>query len=210
MSRVAALVSVVAMAAACNQVPSFGTSNPASQAAAPAVPVTVTCAPGQQALVKQMTMGGQTVSQVQCVADQTQTVAMRDSLTLDDQIQVAPVRRAAAKPRVVRQSLPPVVREEPAPVREARNEDDDDYYDRDRDREEPVVTRTSTRDDDDRQAEPVRKTRSGEKSAVIIAGSTAAGAGAGAIIGGKKGAIIGAVLGGVGGTIYDRKTRHGK
>jgi hypothetical protein len=53
-----------------------------------------------------------------------------------------------------------------------------------------------------------RKTRSGKDSALIIAGSTAAGAGVGAIIDGKKGALIGALIGGGAGTIYDRSTRH--
>lgn len=49
--------------------------------------------------------------------------------------------------------------------------------------------------------------RSWQKEAVIIGGSTAAGAGIGAIAGGKKGAAIGAISGGVAGLIYDMKTR---
>ena len=50
-------------------------------------------------------------------------------------------------------------------------------------------------------------TRSWQKEAIIIGGSTAAGAGIGAIAGGKKGAAIGAISGGVAGLIYDMKTR---
>src|SRR5262245_22701340 len=50
-------------------------------------------------------------------------------------------------------------------------------------------------------------TRSWQKEAVIIGGSTAAGAGIGAIAGGGKGAAIGAISGGVAGLIYDMKTR---
>ena len=50
-------------------------------------------------------------------------------------------------------------------------------------------------------------TRSWQKEAIIIGGSTAAGAGIGAIVGGKKGAAIGAISGGVAGLIYDMKTR---
>ena len=50
-------------------------------------------------------------------------------------------------------------------------------------------------------------TRSWQKEAVIIGGGTAAGAGIGAIAGGKKGAAIGAISGGVAGLIYDMKTR---
>ncbi len=45
------------------------------------------------------------------------------------------------------------------------------------------------------------------KTAMVIGGSTAAGAGLGAIFGGKKGALIGAALGGGAGTIYEGKKR---
>lgn len=48
--------------------------------------------------------------------------------------------------------------------------------------------------------------RSKTKSALIIAGSTGAGAAVGAIAGGNKGAAIGAIAGGVAGLIYDRHT----
>jgi hypothetical protein len=58
------------------------------------------------------------------------------------------------------------------------------------------------------QAErPVRVERSSgrdwKKTALIIGGSTAAGAGLGGIFGGKKGALIGAALGGGASTIYE-------
>jgi hypothetical protein len=42
---------------------------------------------------------------------------------------------------------------------------------------------------------------------MVIGGTTAAGAGLGAIFGGKKGALIGAALGGGAGTIYEVKAR---
>ena len=45
------------------------------------------------------------------------------------------------------------------------------------------------------------------KTAMVIGGTTAAGAGLGAIFGGKKGALIGAALGGGAGTIYEVKAR---
>lgn len=51
------------------------------------------------------------------------------------------------------------------------------------------------------------KKRSGKKSALIIGGSAAGGAGIGALVGGKKGALIGGLVGGTAGTVYDRKTR---
>lgn len=69
---------------------------------------------------------------------------------------------------------------------------------------EPVVTRRA----------PVRRTvvrddgRSWKKSALIIGGSAAGGAGLGAIVSGKGGAKKGAVIGGIGGLVYDLATRH--
>ena len=42
---------------------------------------------------------------------------------------------------------------------------------------------------------------------MVIGGSTAAGAGLGAIFGGKKGALIGAAIGGGAGTLYEAKKR---
>jgi hypothetical protein len=43
------------------------------------------------------------------------------------------------------------------------------------------------------------------KTAMVIGGSSAAGAGLGAIVGGKKGALIGAAIGGGAGTLYEVK-----
>ena len=45
------------------------------------------------------------------------------------------------------------------------------------------------------------------KTAMVIGGSSAAGAGLGAIFGGKKGALIGAALGGGAGTLYEVRKR---
>jgi hypothetical protein len=56
--------------------------------------------------------------------------------------------------------------------------------------------------------EPQRQTRSWKKSAVIIGGATAGGAGVGAVLDGKSGAKKGAVVGLVGGTVYDIATRN--
>ena len=49
--------------------------------------------------------------------------------------------------------------------------------------------------------------RDWKKTAMVIGGTTAAGAGLGAIFGGKKGALIGAALGGGAGTLYEVKKR---
>ena len=45
------------------------------------------------------------------------------------------------------------------------------------------------------------------RTAMVIGGTTAAGAGLGAIFGGKKGALIGAAIGGGAGTIYEVRKR---
>jgi hypothetical protein len=47
--------------------------------------------------------------------------------------------------------------------------------------------------------------RSWKKTAFVIGGSTATGAGIGAIVGGKKGALIGAAIGGGASTLYEAK-----
>jgi hypothetical protein len=216
-----AAISSMTLLAACTQGPSLNGSAPAPSGgtASPAVaslpggsgPVTIHCGDGKQALVKQVILGGQTASQVECV-DVARTVGSRDVALLEDEPLVVapppPVRRVVRTLPPVRERV--IVREVPAP----RHEDDVVVVQD----EEPRVVRTSTtnttnttdRDDYDPPSTTQGKKRPGEESAAIIVGSTGAGAGIGAIIGGKKGAIIGAVVGGVGGTIFDRKTRNKK
>jgi hypothetical protein len=53
----------------------------------------------------------------------------------------------------------------------------------------------------------VDRGRDWKRTAMVIGGSTAAGAGLGAIFGGKKGALIGAALGGGASTIYEVRRR---
>jgi hypothetical protein len=59
-----------------------------------------------------------------------------------------------------------------------------------------------------RQEEEVRPERSKTKTALIIGGSAASGAGVGAIVGGKKGALIGAAIGGGAASIYEATKRR--
>jgi len=56
--------------------------------------------------------------------------------------------------------------------------------------------------------EEVRPERSKTKTALIIGGSAASGAGVGAIVGGKKGALIGAAIGGGAASIYEATKRR--
>lgn len=58
-----------------------------------------------------------------------------------------------------------------------------------------------------RQVVERRSGRSWKKTALVIGGSTATGAGVGAIAGGKKGALIGAAIGGGAATIYEAVKR---
>ena len=71
---------------------------------------------------------------------------------------------------------------------------------------EPVVRRVSTT----RQvaSEPVARKRTWQKSALLIGGSAAGGAGLGGLIGGKKGALAGAAIGGGAAAIYDQVKRR--
>lgn len=65
-----------------------------------------------------------------------------------------------------------------------------------------VYTRASSRDDDEGVTIERSPRRDWKRSAMIIGGTSAAGAGVGAIVGGKKGALIGAAIGGGASTIY--------
>lgn len=72
-------------------------------------------------------------------------------------------------------------------------------------RTEPSAVRTADAQPlrrNTRQVEAAPK-RDWKRTAFIIGGSSAAGAGVGAIFGGKKGALIGAAIGGGAGTIYE-------
>jgi len=164
--------------------PSLGSTQLVSQGAGLASnPVLVDCADGQRALVKHVEVGGQAVAQVQCVGQPLTTNAF------DDMSMAAAPAYTTARAYPVSMSRPATY-SAPAPVRTRTVVS-----------RQPVSYRTAP-------SEPVHHGRTWKKSALIIGGSAAGGAGIGAIVGGKGGAIKGAVLGGLAGTVYDIATRN--
>jgi hypothetical protein len=71
-------------------------------------------------------------------------------------------------------------------------------------------TTTAARQDRDTRIEEIRRDddRSWGKSAMVIGGGAAAGAGVGGIVKGKKGALIGAAIGGGAASIYEATQRR--
>jgi hypothetical protein len=167
--------------------PSLGSMQLVSQGAGLASdPVLVDCADGQRALVKRVSVAGQAVAQVQCVGQPLMMPPTTNSF--DD------VSMAAAPAYTTARAYPasmsrPASYTAPAPVRTRTVAS-----------RQPVVYRTAS--------EPVHAGRTWKKSALIIGGSTAGGAGLGAILGGKHGAVKGAIVGGIAGTVYDIATRN--
>jgi hypothetical protein len=177
-------------------------------------PILVNCGEGRQAMVRQTLVGDRTVSRVECVPDaslMTDTAALPGALNVPGQFGAqqfqapapAPVAPAAqTRTRVVYRDRP--VYRERAPERPV--------YTASNDNDSAPAASSGTRSgsgDYGRSSEPARRPgRSWRKSAVIIGGTAAGGAGVGAILGGRRGAAKGAVLGGVAGTIYDIATRN--
>jgi hypothetical protein len=149
------------------------------QATAPTAPAFVQCEPHQEAVLQRLILGGQEVAQVACVT----RVAAPPAYVSSPAGAAAPVYYANA-PAYTQADIVqrPVVRTAPAQPRAQR-----------------VVYR---------QAEDVKPQRSWKKTALVIGGSTGAGAGVGAIAGGKKGALIGAAVGGGAASIYETAKRR--
>lgn len=109
--------------------------------------------------------------------------------TLDGQYVPASQAVSTARPQFVSSSRPAAVRTAPAPRRTVYRSSAPV------ERERVVV----------REEEPAG--RSWKKTALIIGGSAASGAGVGAIVDGKKGALIGAAIGGGAASIYEATKR---
>jgi len=71
----------------------------------------------------------------------------------------------------------------------------------------PAPRRVATTQRVVRTASVERRGRDWAKTAMVIGGTSAAGAGLGAIFGGKKGALIGAAIGGGGASLYEARKR---
>jgi hypothetical protein len=159
----------------------------------------VNCGEGRQALIASDPRTG--LSQVQCVAIEAAMVpgaVMPGVATAMPVSQFAPAIVSPVQPavqqRVYREpAAPPVYRSTSSARRTSAPTNS---------RSQPTYSRGSD--------VSAPQTRSWKKSAIIIGGSTAAGAGVGAILDGKDGAKKGAVVGLLGGTIYDvaTRTRH--
>jgi hypothetical protein len=129
-------------------------------------PVMINCPAGERALVRQIVLNGEPVSQVACVGEAS---AFTSAGTTGGMPLAQPVSyRASGATRVARRR---VVYQEQAP------------------------------------RQTVQAKRSWKKPLLVIGGSTAAGAGIGGLVGGKKGALIGAALGGGASTLYEATKR---
>ena len=151
-------------------------------------PVVVSCEPNQRTLVRPVMVNGATVSQIECVSTDGQAAYAQPTAMTPQALPAGysyvsqPVYQDLAPARVV------PLRAQSVPVRTVTAR--------------PVRTRQVVYD------EPVRRSRSVKKSAVIIGSSAAIGAGVGAVTGGKKGALIGAAIGGGGAAVWDQITRR--
>ena len=165
----------------------------------------VNCGEGRQALVFTDPRTGQ--SQVQCTGAETQfntgamTPGMAAAMPVSQFVPAIVPAQPAPQQVVYRDPVVPAARStarrSSAPrARTASNSSNSTYS-----QAEPSYSRGSA-------VEPAQQGRSWKKSAIIIGGSTAAGAGVGAVLDGKDGAKKGAVVGLLGGTIYDIATRN--
>jgi hypothetical protein len=180
-----------------------GSSNfPNTQAFAGAannVPMSIACEPNQRAVVRQVVVNGTPQAQAECVSVNGAAAAYGgvNPVAYAPAPSAQPVTYVPAGYNGYAQAPIPetqfVRTAYPAPA--------------------PVVTRTVAPQrvayQPARERVVVRQPkRSVKKSAVIIGSSAGAGAGIGALIGGKKGAGIGALVGGGGAALWDQITRR--
>jgi hypothetical protein len=144
--------------------------------------VAMNCEPGQQAMVRQAMVGREMQVTINCVSGAAQQAAFVDEYGRPVQaVGAAAYPVAYAQPAALVRPVAPSVYAAPAPVRTAAPR--------------AAVARSNGG-------------RSWQKTALVIGGSTGAGAGIGGIVGGKKGALIGAAIGGGGASIYEAIKRR--
>ena len=149
------------------------------------LPIVVSCEPTQRTIVRPAIVNGAAMSQVECVAGESQAPASAQPAPLVARSEPVAARARAAQPVYRDIADTEVV---PAPARASSAG--------------PVRARQVVYDE-----RPAPR-RSVKKSAVIIGSSAGVGAGVGAAIGGKKGALLGAAVGGGGATLWDQVTRR--
>ncbi len=178
----------------------FGAPNPASfSAAAPEIATTepteaavaqgleVSCEPRQSAVVRQASNAG--AGSVACVSEPAVAVAAQSMTYASAPMAAGMIRVADTSPRPYAR---PAVINEPIEVYRPRS----------------VPVSYEPRPESYGSRQVARPTRSVKKSAVIIAGSTAAGAVVGGLVKGKKGALIGGIVSGGAATVWDQVTRR--
>jgi hypothetical protein len=143
-----------------------------------AADVNVSCAPSQRALVRQMTTAGAPEVHVLCVDASVATPAGYAIAPGGEVLTAAYLPAPVATPAVYYPAAAPV------PTRA------------------PRVARTSSAGTT--QASRETEKPSWQKRVLVIGGTAGAGAGIGALIGGKKGALIGAAIGGGGAAVVDQ------
>lgn len=145
--------------------------------------VAVSCGAAQRAVVRQTLDAGRPHVDIQCVPGASGQAA---SYTLDESgrlVEATHVQEPVAPSGFVPAVYQPQVAAAPAT-----------YVER-----APAPSRVQSAPTGSR----VRKSTSWQKRALVIGGSAGAGAGVGALIGGKKGALIGAAVGGGGAAVVD-------
>jgi len=166
---------------------------PNAQVQALGAPMSIACEPNQRAVVRQVMVNGVMQAQAECQSVAVGGVASAFAGAApvagyggtSQPIAYGYSQAAIPETQLVRTGYTPaVVTREVAPQR--------------------VVYQRAP----ERRVVVERPKRSVKKSAIIIGSSAGAGAGVGALIGGKKGAGIGALIGGGGAALWDQITRR--
>jgi hypothetical protein len=152
--------------------------------------VAVSCEPSQRAIVRPVAINGATMSQVDCVSADLAAAPAAGTATPYQTAGPAALPVNYAPTSFARPQTASFEQERVVPVSAPA----------------PVARRVVYERPVERTIRPQKRTVA--KSALIIGSSAGAGAGLGALIGGKKGALIGAAAAGGGATLWDQLTRR--